>query len=238
MILDNLGISAIELRKRLRGVGLESASVADIAGAMNEIIADQQREFGSLGDAALTSQQKLDKMGATWQNLKTSFGEAIISTGVVDQMTTAFDEIANSFNNEAIANKLGINLIKFRRDFYKQLMDETGNLDGAHQKLTERLSKMDEEYMANQKAMMTVVDEQLELLHGTKNQTSATDEASQSTEEFTKIMDSFNKKMSVFNAEWALFGENDPEGKMNAVKAAMVSLTIEGTQPALKRSKN
>ena len=43
-------------------------------------------------------------------------------------------------------------------------MDETGNLDGAHKKLTETLAKMDEEYMANQKAMMSFVDEQQKAL--------------------------------------------------------------------------
>lgn len=67
LILDNLGISAINLREKLKGVGLESASVADVAAAVGDIAADSMRESGKVID---TNAIKLQKLGAQWENFK------------------------------------------------------------------------------------------------------------------------------------------------------------------------
>lgn len=84
LILDNLGISAVELRKKLKGVGLESASVADISDAMNSIIDESAAEFGGLGKEALTTSQQLAQVNVDVQNLKQGLGELAVDAGAVD----------------------------------------------------------------------------------------------------------------------------------------------------------
>lgn len=56
LILDNLGISAVELRKRLKGVGVEATSVADISRIVGEIASE---ELDKMGEQADTTSDKL-----------------------------------------------------------------------------------------------------------------------------------------------------------------------------------
>lgn len=78
LILDNLGISAIQLRKELKGVGMETASVADVAAAVGRIA---QTEMAKAGPIIETSAIKTAQWGATFDNLKTSVG-AFINEGL------------------------------------------------------------------------------------------------------------------------------------------------------------
>jgi hypothetical protein len=72
LILDNLGISAVQLREKLKGVGYESASVADIAAAVGEIAADSMRESGEVID---TNAVKIQQLSAQWADFKLSLAE-------------------------------------------------------------------------------------------------------------------------------------------------------------------
>lgn len=72
LILDNLGISAIQLREKLKGVGTETATVADIAAAVGEIAADSMRESGGVID---TNAIKVQNLTANWENFKMSLAE-------------------------------------------------------------------------------------------------------------------------------------------------------------------
>jgi hypothetical protein len=73
LILDNLGISAIQLREKLKGVGMESASVAEVAAAVGEIAADSMRESGEIIE---TNAIKMQKMKAAWDDFKKSLAES------------------------------------------------------------------------------------------------------------------------------------------------------------------
>lgn len=72
LILDNLGISAVQLREKLKGVGMETASVSDIAAAVGEIAADSMRESGEVID---TNAVKIQQLSAQWQDFKLSLAE-------------------------------------------------------------------------------------------------------------------------------------------------------------------
>jgi len=88
LILDNLGISAVELRKRLRGVGVEAANVGDIAEIIGGIASE---ELKKAGDTAITTAQKTQKLRAEFINLQTQIGE---------DLTPAFNRlltVTNSF---------------------------------------------------------------------------------------------------------------------------------------------
>lgn len=78
LILDNLGISAIQLKEQLKGVGTETASVADVAAAVGRIA---QSELAKAGPILETSNIKTAQWDATFKNLKTTVG-AFINEGL------------------------------------------------------------------------------------------------------------------------------------------------------------
>ena len=78
LILDNLGISAVELRKRLKGVGVEAANVGDIAAIIGEIA---QEELAKMGDQADTTADKLAQITTAFDNMKVVVGDALINFG-------------------------------------------------------------------------------------------------------------------------------------------------------------
>ena len=85
LILDNLGISAIQLREKLKGVGLESASVADVAAAVGSIAADSMRESGAIIDSNAI---KFQNLSAMWQDLKESIAtNKVVIDSVGDSLT-------------------------------------------------------------------------------------------------------------------------------------------------------
>lgn len=77
LILDNLGISAIALKEKMEGVGIGTASVADVAKAVSKIATE---ELNKIGKAATTNGQKLQSVAASWDNIKLSIGRAITAS--------------------------------------------------------------------------------------------------------------------------------------------------------------
>lgn len=92
LILDNLGISAVELRKKLKGVGVEAASVGDISKIIGEIATEEMRK---MGNEVVTTKDRMDQLAASTSNFKEKFG-AIINENIV---LTAFDQL-EKFNSE------------------------------------------------------------------------------------------------------------------------------------------
>ncbi|MEN6295614.1 MAG: hypothetical protein ABFD61_05750, partial [Chloroherpetonaceae bacterium] len=74
LILDNLGISAVQLREKLKKVGEEAATVGDVAEAIGEIA---QEQFKRMGEQATTTAQKIDSVSGSWKNIKIAIGDAI-----------------------------------------------------------------------------------------------------------------------------------------------------------------
>jgi uncharacterized protein YukE len=74
LILDNLGISAIQLRERLGGVSVEMASIADVTKAVSSIA---QEELGKMGTSVDDTTTKTSQLAAKWQNAKADIGKAI-----------------------------------------------------------------------------------------------------------------------------------------------------------------
>lgn len=75
LILDNLGISAVELRKRLRGVGVEAADVGDIAQIIGDIATE---ELEKMGEQADTTADKIAQINVVLENTKAIIGKALI----------------------------------------------------------------------------------------------------------------------------------------------------------------
>jgi hypothetical protein len=71
LILDNLGISAAQLRSKLNGVSVEAASVGEVSRAVGEIATEQLR---LMGEAALTATDRIAQLTTRWQNFKAEVG--------------------------------------------------------------------------------------------------------------------------------------------------------------------
>lgn len=78
LILDNLGISTVALREKLKGVGTETASVGDIAQAVGSIATE---ELAKMGDQADTTSDKMERLAASWDNFSVSVGHSLIAIG-------------------------------------------------------------------------------------------------------------------------------------------------------------
>jgi hypothetical protein len=91
LILDNLGISAIQLKEKLKGVGMETASVAQVAAAVGEIAADSMRVSGGIIE---TNATKIQQLRAAWMDFKT---ELATSPEISNAIGKELDDLKNIF---------------------------------------------------------------------------------------------------------------------------------------------
>ena len=82
MVLDNLGISLVRLREELKGTGTEVASVAEYTAAVGRII---DTDLANMAGFAETAATKMERLGASWTNLKVYIGEAVNEAGLFNQ---------------------------------------------------------------------------------------------------------------------------------------------------------
>lgn len=81
LILDNLDISATQLKEQFNGVSLASQSVADVTRGVAEIA---KIELQKMGGYAETSATKVDQLKASWEQLKITLAKKIPTGGFVD----------------------------------------------------------------------------------------------------------------------------------------------------------
>jgi len=74
LILDNLGISAVQLREKLGGVSAEAASIGEVTKAVAEIATEELAKMGSSADDTTT---KTKQLATAWENWKAKAGQAI-----------------------------------------------------------------------------------------------------------------------------------------------------------------
>ena len=91
LILDNLGISASRLKDELGGVGIQSASTAEVAAALSRII---EEEMGPGIETAVNASQRFS---ASWQNFSLEFGKAIKPAldGLQEGVAGVVDDVTN-----------------------------------------------------------------------------------------------------------------------------------------------
>lgn len=92
LILDNLGISAVQLKEKLGAVGTENANVGDIAKAVGQIASDAMAKIGT---SAETSAEKTARVAAQWTNVKTELGKVINS--FINELTPAMTTFLSRF---------------------------------------------------------------------------------------------------------------------------------------------
>lgn len=86
LILDNLGISAVQLKEKLGGVSVEAASIAEVTKAVSQIASE---ELAKMGNSADDSSTKIQQLSTRWANWKAESGTAI--SGFVLEVVKAYD---------------------------------------------------------------------------------------------------------------------------------------------------
>lgn len=106
LILDNLGISAIELRKRFKGISIEAADVGDVAKIVGDIATE---ELAKMGDEAVTTGDKIAKMTADLENFKAKAGASIIDgiKPLTDELAKTNTEISRLSNGVDVLGVFG-----------------------------------------------------------------------------------------------------------------------------------
>ena len=120
-ILDNLGISTIELNAKTKELGSMSAAVGAI----------MDSEMARAGDRVETVSMKIDQQRAAVTNLKTEIGEKLapIYMGVTKGGLEFINAIANTFDNftKGYAEMFrSIGLLKREQDKFGKSISETG----------------------------------------------------------------------------------------------------------------
>ena len=90
LVLDNLGISAVELQEELKKTG-------DFAKAAGNII---KKELGNMGDVADTTATKFARLQTSWENFKVSFGKEIVSSDLFQEILDKLDAAATSLGRD------------------------------------------------------------------------------------------------------------------------------------------
>jgi hypothetical protein len=79
LILDNLGISAIQLKERLGGVSAEAATIGDVTKAVAAIA---KEELAKMGTSTLSATEEVTQFATEWEDFKADFGR-VIAPGII-----------------------------------------------------------------------------------------------------------------------------------------------------------
>lgn len=92
LILDNLGISAVQLNEALGGASTAASTIGEVADAVGKIAEENLKNMEGFSDNAST---KLQQLTASWTNLKVAIGDAANGTGV---LSVALDAVISGMN--------------------------------------------------------------------------------------------------------------------------------------------
>ncbi len=172
LILDNLGISAVRLREELKGVGTETASVADVASAVGRIAKEAME---NAGDAIVTTKDKTEQLKATWENLKLEIGKTLteeskLTSGLLD---TSNEILQNQAKGLSLSNQIN-RVIKeqgaelgFGEKVLTKWLARWGVINDTAQKLLDTQKKVNEE--AEKTSTNENIEQAIPLLKGMKD---------------------------------------------------------------------
>jgi len=89
LILDNLGISAVQLTEALGGASAASSTIGEVAEAVGRIASKNLEQMGRLTDDAAV---RAARLGAEWENLKVVFGQVVNESGFSNFLKTLAED--------------------------------------------------------------------------------------------------------------------------------------------------
>lgn len=146
MILDNLGISLGRLREKLKGVGAESASVAHMTKIVGEIA---EEELGKMPGFANNAATAVERLAASFENLKVKIGGLGFIQRIFDSMATGMDQLSGDpltkvidtlerFNKvEGYGYTRGTTIDDIKNQI-RTLIEENGGLESSQKMIEER----------------------------------------------------------------------------------------------------
>lgn len=102
LILDNLGISAVALKEKMKGISTEAATVGDVANAVGQIASESMVK---IGESTLTAKDQIDKASAAWENWKLSLGKTSLNVLVsgFNALNTELEKLAKTITMENVS---------------------------------------------------------------------------------------------------------------------------------------
>lgn len=94
LILDNLGISAVRLREKLKGVSAEAATVGDVAKVVGDIASEELQGMAGFSENAST---KIQRLLAEFDNFKVALGGSANASGLFGDAIDATTDIVKNF---------------------------------------------------------------------------------------------------------------------------------------------
>jgi hypothetical protein len=151
LILDNLGISAVELRTKLKGIGTESATVGQISQAVGQIIDEELSKQGVLLD---TTADKLARLSAGWKNMWEQLGIGLVG---------AYDAIAGTLGaGSEASDKFIKETIERNNLLYKNIVDINAALGNDFENATAKWAEKQNERRRKTESEADTVGELLE----------------------------------------------------------------------------
>jgi hypothetical protein len=137
LILDNLGISATQLSAEFNGASLEAQSVADVTEAVGRIA---EKALVNMAEFSENASTKLQRLGASWDNLKVSIGKAANESGLLGKTVSGFTRFFDVLSGDELTTGLN-GLIAGQKEARKELeafVEAGGKIDLTWQELMAR----------------------------------------------------------------------------------------------------
>lgn len=125
LILDNLGISAVQLTEALGGASAASSTIGEVADAVGRIAEKNLKTMGQLtNDAAV----KADRLNASWENLKVTLGKVVNAAGgsaLLEEANRTLDMVGKVISSPSFGGQM-IHEVKDLEAAIKKLNDSNG----------------------------------------------------------------------------------------------------------------
>lgn len=115
LILDNLGISAVQLNEALGGASTAASSIGEVADAVGKIAEDNLKNMAGFAENTATKIQRLD---SSWENLKVTLGDLVNNVGLpdwIDQVKEGVEQLNQGLTKGASTQGLQSYIDMFNR---------------------------------------------------------------------------------------------------------------------------
>jgi hypothetical protein len=136
LILDNLGISAVQLNEALGGASTNASSIGEVADAVGRIA---EKNLASMAGWAENASTKVQRLDASWQNFKVTLGDIVNNAGLpswLDKVNAKLEDINEKLKHGTTMKELEARMKAFNfffgtrekrdgrsADFFKELKD-------------------------------------------------------------------------------------------------------------------